>query len=608
MPTAAAAGTAYYEIASPTLLVQQKVEPPVEPQKEQKNWQRVYAHLESRLQMLRNWRYAWWVHWSWLAQFFQPQRYVWLVVANRMWRGNPINDQIIDSTGLLAVQTCASGMWSGLTNPARPWLKLGPALPWVELDADGKDWYEDAEERLYTVLAQSNWYRTMAQAFADLTVFGTAPVVIYQHYQKVIHCFLPCAGEYYNGLGADLDVDTLYREFTYTVAQIVEFFGYDNCPQNVQRAYLDGGEQLDSEYVVAHAIEPNFQMTRKGRGSDDAVFSALPSVFAYREIYWLRGQKDAKPLSMRGFHTRPFMGLMWKRRSFNDAYGHSPCMEALGDSRQVQMETREKGEYIKKLTKPPMLADPSLKNEPSSIQPGNITYVTSAEGRKGFSPAFEVAPAALAPMIEDIKQVNERIKACLKVDVFMAITQMAGVQPRNELELTKRDLERLQSLGPVIDLVEGELAVGLHRILDIMQRMRLLKPKPKSIANIPLKIEFISLMRIAQRSALSVSMKDTFATMGELSTAAKAAGVPDPIRVFNLDKSARKYADVTNYPSDCLFTEDEVLKHDQARAKASQQVQTPQNISSAVDAAKSLSDTKIAPDNALGQILGQRAV
>ena len=99
-------------------------------------------------------------------------------------------------------------------------------------------------------------------------------------------------------------------------------------------------------------------------------------------------------------------------------------------------------------------------------------------------------------------------------------------------------------------------------------------------------------------------MKDTFATMGELSSAAKAAGVPDPLRVLDLDKSARKYADISNYPSDCVFTPDEVMQHDQIRAKASQQAQAPGQAMAAVNAAKTLADTSTGPGTALSGLMG----
>lgn len=586
----------------PSLLSQQPVSGPdrIDPAPDF-NWTVVFNHLEARLGSLRMWRYSWWGYWSRLAEFFNPRRYHWVVVANRMNRGNAVNDAIIDSTGLLAVETCASGMWTGLTNPARPWIKMDSALPWVKLDADGKEWVEDTEQRLYAVLAQSNFYTTLAQAFQDLVVFGTAPYVIYEDMEDVIRLYLPCAGEYYLGAGARLSVDTFYREFTLTVAQIIEQFKEKNCPEQVVKLWRSGGASLDQEFVVAHAIEPNFAITN--RGDPRKPVRVVPGGFAYREVYWLKGQQTAKPLSIAGFRSKPFASLRWSTVS-NDAYGRSPCMNALGDSKQVQLETRRKAEFIEKLVRPPMGANPELKNEPSSIVPGNITYTNTENGKKGFWPLFEVAPAALAPMVQDIKEVNERINRALFVDVFMAITQMEGVQPRNELELTKRDLERLQKLGPVITLVEEELRITLHRILDIMQRRRMLKPKPASLAKVPLKIDFLSLMRIAQRSATAVSMKDYMATMGGMSSAAKAAGIPDPLRTVNLDKTAQKFADVTNFPSDCLYTEDEVKEHDKIREQAQQQAVAPQQAMAAVTAAKTLSETNTGGQTALSQLLG----
>lgn len=563
------------------------------------NWDLIFNHLEGRLGSLRMWRYSWWSYWSRLAEFFLPRRYHWLVVANRMNRGNAINDAIIDSTGTLAVETCASGMWTGLTNPARPWIKMGSGLPWVELDADGKEWVEDTEQRLYTVLAQSNFYTELAQAFQDVVVFGTAPFVIYEDYEDVIRVYLPCAGEYYLGSGSRLAIDTFYREFTYTVAQIIEMFGAENAPEQVRKLWETGGSSLDVEFVVAHAIEPNFAIS--GRGGPD--IKVVPAIFTYREVYWLKGIKTAKPLSTAGFQTKPFMTFRWSKVS-NDSYGRSPCMDALGDTKQVQLETRRKAEFIEKLVRPPMGANPELKNEPSSIIPGNITYFSTEGGKKGFFPLFEVAPAALAPMVQDIAMVSQRIEKALFVDVFMAITQMQGVQPRNELELTKRDLERLQKLGPVITLVEEELRQALHRILDIMQRRNMLKAKPASLRDVPIKIDFLSLMRIAQRSATAVGMKDFMATMGGMSSAAKAAGVPDPLRVVNLDKTATKFADVTNFPSDCLYTEKEVEEHDKIRQQEMAKQQAPALAMAGVNAAKTLSETDIGGNSALAALTG----
>ena len=135
----------------------------------------------------------------------------------------------------------------------------------------------------------------------------------------------------------------------------------------------------------------------------------------------------------------------------------------------------------------------------------------------------------------------------------------------------------------------------------------MLKPVLQSLRGVPLKMEFISLARLAQRSAKSVSMKDFFATMGGLSSAAKAAGVPDPLRTVNLDKAARKYADVNNVDPDILFTPQEVQEHDAARQQAMSQAQAPQQAMAGVQAAKTLADTPLGNDSALSRMLGQEA-
>lgn len=600
-PNTKEADTAPYEFMGPTLLSQQPPSlPELKPEPDWK-WDTIYVHLEGRLNAMRAWRYSWWNSWAILAKFFVPFRYVWLVVANKMWRGHLLNDAIIDSTGQLAVRTCKSGMWTGLTSPSRPWFKLGIGLPWVDLDADGKSWLEDTEQKAYTVLGQSNFYDIMAQAFEDLTVFGSAPVTIYEDAEDVARFYLPCAGEYYLDVGARLAVDTNYREFTLNVKQIVEQFTLERCPTQVRKLWFQGGAALSTEFIVAHAIEPNFPLGSRNPGA--AKISVVPQEFTWREVYWLKAIKTDRALSIRGFHSQPFMGLMWKRVS-NDAYGRSPCMDALGDTKQVQLQTLRENEFLEKGVRPPMGADPAMKNEPSSIMPGQITYTATDGSRKGFWPLFEVKPEWLNAIREGKKEVNARIDHCLFVDLFMAISRMEGVQPRNELELTKRDLERLQELGPVISLVEGQLDIGLRRILDILTRRKLLKPMPASLKNVPLKITYTSIMRLAQKSAEAVAMKDGFATAGELSAAAKAAGVPDPIRVINLDDAYRHYLEITNFPNKAIFTEDEVKEHDAIRAKVQQQAQIPGQAMAGVNAAKTLADTQIAPGNALSAILG----
>jgi hypothetical protein len=594
---------AYTEMAAETL-ARQPLSAPDRIDKIGSVWNTFFLACEARLGMLRNWRYSWWSHWSRLAEFFLPRRYHWLVVANRMSRGNPINDAIIDCTPTLAVNVCASGLWTGMTSPSRPWFAFEQAIPGIQLDQAGQGWIQDAQKKAYQILNESNFYQIMAQAFQDVVVFGTAVPIVYEDYEDIIRLYLPCAGEYYLAASGRLDITDLYREFAFTVKEIVDMFQLANCPAEVKKLWAQGGASLEQEFVVAHCIEPNFPVAKQ-QGGDEEV-RIVPAMFAYRELYWLKGIKTEGPLSRRGFHIKPFMVARWATVS-NDPYGRSPCMDALGDNKQIQLETRRKAEFIDKGVRPPMGANVELKNEPSSIISGMITYMSTEGGKKGFWPLFEPQPQWLAGITADIDKVSARIERCLYVDVFMAITRMQGVQPRNELELTKRDLERLQQLGPFITLFENEFGNPFFdRLLDIMQRRRILQPKPPSLKNVPLKIKYTSIMRLAQQSAEAVSLKDFFGTMGGLSSAAKAAGVPDPLRVVNLDAAGRHYAEITNVPANLLFTDREVMAHDKIRQQEMAKAQMPQQAMAGVEAAKTLSDTNVGDSNsALAQLLGR---
>jgi hypothetical protein len=582
--------SAYYENMDVSLLAQQPLQP--KPEREV-NWTPLYNFVTARLLSLRNWRWTKWAYCEVLARYFVPFRSVWIPTPNKMNRGHPVNDTIVDSTGLLAVRTCSAGMWTGLTSPSRPWMQIGCGIPNWKPDRLGAKWLEDLQTSLYTVLKQSNFYDQMAVAFKDLVWSGTAPVLVYEDFEDVARFYVPCWGEYLIDVGARLAVDTHYREFTYNIMQIVDMFGLNNCPVQVTKLWTAGGGSLQTEFVIAHAIEPNIPIPNMTSNGDPGT-RPVSEKFAYREVYWLRDLKTARPLSVRGFNLKPFGCFRWSLVS-NDPYGHGPCEDALGDSKQAQLETRRKAEFLDKGVRPPMGADPSLKNEPASTISGR---------RKGFWPLFEPNPQWLAGITADIAQVNERIDKCLFVKLFMAISQMEGIQPRNELELTKRDLERLQELGPVIELAEKELSSIIIRVVDIMMRRKMVPPRPPSLLGAPLKISYTSILRLAQLASESVKVKDVLQVGGVLSSAAKAAGIPDPLRTLNLDKTYKYYADLNGFPSTLFFTDGEVAQHDQIRQEEQQKAQAPQQMQPMVDAARTLSQTPIGGNTALSAMMG----
>jgi len=558
---------ARYEYASASLLAQAPAMAQASwYQPDNIGWDDLRLQLEARLYGLRNWRLSFWEHWAKLAEAILPRRYHWLIVPNTMSRGLAINGAIKDPTASQAVRVCTAGMRSGLMSSSRPWFKIKSGLRNFKPDRDAQLWFEDVEDRIYRVFAGSNYYQSATQMFEDLIVFGTAPKIMYEDRETVIRCYNPCAGEYYLGAGSDFRINSLYRTFVLTVIQCVQMFGLENCGPDVQRLWENKGSSLETEVIVAHAIEPNFPAEMPGMHPKLGV---IPGGFTYREYYWLWGRNTPKPLSVRGFTTKPFISPRWATTS-NDAYGRSPGMDALPDILQLHTMTVRQAEAIDKLVRPPMLASVTLKNQPSSILPGKVTYVEDVT--KGMKSIYDIR-LDIEHMSALIEKIEGRVHKWFFNDLFQMMENLEGVQPRNEMEIAERRGEKLQVLGPVVEGVENELADDIRRAVTIMNRRGLLPPKPQSLLGVPLEIEFDSMIRVAQRAAQTAVMERSLTVVTNLT---KVVPQEHPEDEINIGKTVRKYLDLTQFPVDCMNGEQDVQKIKQARMKAQQDAQQQQ--------------------------------
>lgn len=542
--------------------------------------------LDGLLSGLKTARYTWWTHWSALADFILPRRYRWLVTPNQSQRGSAINGAIIDSTGTIAARTLASGMMSGITSPTRPWFKLRIAGYGADEVNPVNIWLASCEKRMLHVFQESNFYNAIAVVYSDLAVFGTAPMIIYEDFENVICCYNPCAGEYYTWNNARLAPGGLAREITLTVDQLVEEFGKDNCSQNVRTLFERAdGTGRTQEIVVCHVIQTNTD-------------SSVPDHFDWVEFYWEQGTPE-EPIAFlrtRGFFEQPFICPRWETTG-NDAYGRSVGMDALGDIKQLQQETRRKAQAIDKLANPPMVADVELKNQPASTLPGGVTYVSKKDG-VGFTPAYQNFRPPVGEMMQDIKEIQQRIKDTFFNDLFLMISSLQTVRTATEIDARRE--EKLVMLGPVLERFQTEgLDPIIDRVFDIMSRGGLFEPAPPEIASAPIEIEYVSMLAEAQRAANTTGMERFLAQIGSI-----AAVHPDVVDIPNWDRMLTRYGMVLgNDPSDIKSAE-ELTALRTAKYKQQQQEQMANMSLAAAKGAKTLSETDVGGGaNALQTIL-----
>lgn len=549
---------------------------------------RLREHADTLMIAMRTDRYSFWTHWREISDYLIPRRYKWLITPNQGNRGSPINQRIVDNTGTVALRVLAAGMMSGITSPGRPWFKLATDDTDLNDDSEVKLWLSECERRMETVFAESNFYTSLATVYGDLGAFGTGAMIIYQDYDDVIRCYNTCAGEYFLQNDDRQDIGMLAREFVLTCAQVAAMFGVENCSPTVQQAIQNGGALLTREIIIGHLIEKNTDMIPSAPG-----VKGMP----WREIYWERGTGQNTLLRVRGFHQKPFISPRWDIIG-NDAYGRGPGMDALGDLKQLQVEQKRKAQAIDKHVNPPMVADVSLKNEPASMLPGGVTYVSSTNGSVGFKPVYEVMPD-MTGLIADIEKCQERIKITFFNDLFMMISQLETVRTATEIDARRE--EKLIQLGPVLERFENEaLDPAINCTFDIMLRGGLFPPVPVKLSGKKIKVEYVSMLAEAQKAASTAAVERLAQFVGNL-----AGAVPGALDNVDWDEMIDEYADMLGVSPKIIMATAKVQAIRQQKQQQAQQQQAMQASMAAVQGAQGLSQTDVGGgQNALQKVLG----
>lgn len=565
-------------------------------------------HMEQRLLGLRINRYSWWVHARELADFFLPRRYKWIITPNQMGRGSPINQHILDSTPTIAARNLAAGIMYGISNPTAPWFRLQLG----RVDSTGSDavaiWLKQCEDILFQIFQESNFYQALAILYFDLVIFGTGSMIIYEDPDHVLNCVNPCFGEYYADVNAKLNlVDVFYREFTYTVQQVVERWGLENVSASVASLYKQQGSGLTRELVIAHAIEPNYEARKYG----------VPTHFKYRECYWEWGG-SASPqggasfapglLEKRGFYEAPHLTPRWDTVA-NDAYGRSPAMDALPDCKQLQLQVRRQAQGIDKLVNPPLQADLQLKNSPASLLPGGITYVAGlmSQPNPGMVPVYGNWKPEIAAMTELLELVRQRVGKIMYNDLFQTISQYQTRSNVTAQEINVRKAEALVMLGPVIHRLQLELlAQAIERSFGICSRKGLFPPAPQAIQGAQINIQYISMLSLAQQAAQTAGIEGLMQFVMGLAPIDPAA--TDKI---NIDAAIERYSYLMNNDPRLINSEEAVQQMRQQRAQQQAQQQQLQAAEAAPKLSKAALDASQIPIGggltAFDAMMGSRA-
>lgn len=253
-------------------------------------------------------------------------------------------------------------------------------------------------------------------------------------------------------------------------------------------------------------------------------------------------------------------------------------MDALPSLRELQMQAKRRNEAIDHLVKPEKLVNANIK---LTGQPGNNVSVANLP-EQAVQIAYQMPYQAVQAINEQIANCRQQIDRASYADLFMAITNMQGIQPRNVEEIASRNEEKLTQLGPVIERVNTEkLEVAIDRVFGIMQRGGLLPPAPESLHGTQINITFVSILTQMQRMVGIGQIERTVAFIGNL-----AGAFPQAADKLDVDEMIDEYADRAGTPQKLIRTADQVQQIRDQRA----QQERMQQLAAAMPAVKDGAD------------------
>lgn len=561
----------------------------------------VYKEKLEQLQQMKQERQSYDSHYKELQEYFSPRRGRWIDQSTSS-RGNKVNQKLIDPTPAFAVRTLKAGLHAGSTNPSTPWFALEtPDIEMMEFPSVSR-WLYTVTQILRDIFERSNLYSVLPMAYGDAGVFGTAPITILEHEERVINCIPAPTGSYYLATNYDGIVDTKYSEYKMTTKQLVDQFGLENCSAQVQNEY-NGNKRLEYHDVL-HVIEPN---SNRDHGRYDN------KNMAFRSCYLELGSgSENRILKESGFEDNPLGCLRWDVTEITDPYGSSPGMDALGCAKAMQVQQKRKAQAIDKHVDPPMVADPALQNQPSSLLPGSVTYAgfTPSGAAPKFQPTYIIKPELQGLMV-DIADIRQLVEQAMYTDLFLAITR---ADPRNATaeEIAARYQEKILLLGPVLqNHRSGLIKPIIDRTFYIALRRGMLPPPPPELEGVDLKIELTGILAQALKAVASTGIERFTGFVARMAEMQVAAGQPPTaFDKLDMEQAIDEYGIAIGVPPTVLRSDDDVAAIQQQRAKemkAQAAAAAAQPIAQGAKAAKDLSETKVNGESALDQIVNGAA-
>lgn len=454
--------------------------------------------LHSRYEYLNQRKSNWQNVWQECSDYVHPNRGDF---STKRWYGEKRTQLIFDATAPWALGQFAAGLHGFLTSPTQRWFTLTPKIQDWDDNLDLRYWLEETTEVLYEGIfnaPSSRWLQQSHEAYLDLGAFGNTCVFVNDVVGKPITFSTFHMGECVFAENEEGYVDTMFREYVRTAAQLEERFGYDSLPKELQD---DIAKNPYKEHTVVQAIYP--------RKDWDPV-SLAPERRRYATAFFMKKPLWIFPVS--GYYEVPFAAARWYKSS-GEWYGRGPAMDSLPDIKMVNdmMKTVIKG--AQKFVDPPLQMPDEGFIMPINLTPSSINYY-----RAGSKDRIEpiLAPNSARPDL-GLEMIDNRRQQIIRA-FFADWMQLKEGPQMTATEVLQRQEDRMRLIGPMVGRMQSEfLGPIIQRVFAIAIRRGMVEPPPVDLREVGgLRIEYTSPVVQAQKNVRLFTLTRLFESIAPL--------------------------------------------------------------------------------------------
>jgi hypothetical protein len=468
-----------------------------------------------------------------------------------------------DGTAMRACNTLATGQAARITPMGARWFVLRPPAK-LQGNQAAENWFARCTEIMVAKLGTSNFYNRAYECYQARGAYGVSALECTSGANgRGLHFRSLPIGSFSVAENTLDEVDTIFRTFFRTPAQVIEQFG-DKAPACCRKKYDDAGSRHKATEKVLHCIFPRKDRDPRSMTPDN---KPVASVHVHVETHTvlLESGFDSVPVAVSRWQTTPL-----------SPYGWGPADYALPEAAQANFMEQMQDVLAETAAFPRILYPAGMKDEIDFTAMG-LTSFDPAAGENAIP--REWLTAGRYDISKDRTEDKKRaIEAAFFTELFTAVSRLSPDATATQVSAILS--ESREMFHPIYSNMVREFHTPiLRRCFSLLMQQGEMPPPPPAVIDsdelgafiADPEVEYVSAMALALEQGHLTGLQDILTVIAPL-----AAVDPAWLKPFKPEAIAPHLIRAKGLPTSFLRTEEELAAMAEAEAQAAQQMQAAQ--------------------------------